>query len=68
MRLVLIVLLTGCANAPTAYFDLVRITDGPYKGEVGTLIGYCSWFENYKVRLDRNRTTCVRIWNMEALK
>ncbi len=60
-------LLTGCANMPTNYGDIVTITDGPYRGMTGKLIGDCSGFENYRVKLlERDKTVCVRSWNMEG--
>jgi hypothetical protein len=68
MRYIFVVLLlTGCSTVgPTRYGQHVRIIDGPYKGEVGKLVGDCSWFENYRIKLYNGRNVCVRIWHLEA--
>jgi len=63
--LLIFVSLTGCAtNAPTAYNDYVEINKGIYKGQRGQLIGDCSGFEMYKVRLNSGKRICERSWNM----
>jgi hypothetical protein len=66
--LLIFISLTGCAtNGPTAYNDHVEITKGPYKGERGQLIGDCSGFEYYKVRLNSGKLICERSWNMTKI-
>lgn len=57
--------LSGCANTPTTYNQHVKIISGEYKGQEGTLIGDCSWFENYKIRLYDNHNICAKIWEIE---
>lgn len=64
--LIICIFLSGCANLPTYYGQYVQITDGPYKGRTGKLIGDCSWFENYKVRLNTGKDVCIKSWNMKA--
>jgi uncharacterized protein YgiM (DUF1202 family) len=57
--------LSACAtNMPTDYGNYVEITSGPYKGERGQLVGDCSGFEYYRVRLNNGRHVCERSWNM----
>lgn len=65
VMLLMLMLMTACAQYPTRYYQNVRITDGPYRGELGRLIGDCSGIENYKVRLLNNHIVCVRVWDME---
>ena len=64
---VFIIFIFGCANMPTGYNQLVDITSGIYKGERGRLIGDCSGFELYKIRLYSNRNVCIRSWNLERV-
>ena len=52
---------------PTRYHQAVRITSGVYKGEIGRLIGDCSGFENYKVKLFNNNIICIRVWDLEDI-
>ena len=67
--LLLILATTGCASTwPNRYHESVRINSGAYKGERGEIVGDCSWFENYKVRLlFDSKIVCVKIWQMEAI-
>lgn len=58
--------LTGCASLPSSYYQYVKIVNGPYSGRYGQIVGDCSGFENYKVKLS-NKHVCVRIWNLEKV-
>ena len=60
-------MISGCANMPTQYGDLVKIKAGLYTGYYGRLIGDCSGFENYMVLLDTNKKICIRSWNIEKI-
>lgn len=67
MRLILALLLVGCTTTPNSYGQYVEITSGPYCGERGKLIGDCSGFEKYRVKLNDNRNVCVHSWQMEKI-
>lgn len=62
--LILIIFISGCVNMPTRYGDSVIIKSGPYKGYIGRLVGDCSGFEKYKVRV-KEKYICLRAWEME---
>jgi hypothetical protein len=52
---------------PTSYNQYVEIINGPYKGERGILVGDCSWFENYKIKLHSGGYACARTWQLEKI-
>lgn len=59
--------LTGCTNMPTRYGDSVIIKSGPYKGQIGRLVGDCSGFEKYKVRIKWSKDVCIKVWDLEVI-
>ena len=66
--LVLILIgLTSCINAPTHYYEQVRILSGSHRGQVGILIDDCPGIEHYKIKIIGGDIICVNIFNMEAL-
>lgn len=64
--LAIIIFISGCTNMPTRYGDTVIIKSGIYKNHIGKLVGDCSGFENYKVRV-KERYICLRAWDMEVI-
>lgn len=67
MLLLVLLFITSCINAPTHYFEQVRILSGPHVGQVGILIGDCPGIEHYKVKVLAGDLICVNIFNMEAI-
>lgn len=57
----------GCTTTPTSYGQYVEITSGPYCGYRGRLIGDCSGFEKYQVKLTEGKIVCIHSWEMEKV-
>ena len=67
MIVVIVVLASlGCAGLPTYYGQAIVVTRGEYINQRGKLLGDCSGFENYKVKLTYYNTVCIHSWDMRA--